>query len=105
GAVFGAIAGVLLTGLAVRMFVRAPVAPPPRTPVRFPIIATGLQGISPQSADRNLDISADGSFLVYRGGAPGSPQLFLRRFDELDTRSLGVGMPDPRSPFISPDGG
>lgn len=50
-----------------------------------------------------LDISGDGSHIVYVGQGPSGPQLFVRRTDGFDTRAL-PGTEGAFHPFFSPDG-
>ena len=52
----------------------------------------------------NLDLSPDGSLLVYLGGdGAGPPQLWLRRWDELNATPIR-GTEDAAHPAISPEG-
>ena len=49
-------------------------------------------------------LTADGSVLVYKGGADaGAAQLFLRPLDALETTALTT-LGAPKAPFASPDG-
>ena len=47
--------------------------------------------------------AADGRFVVYEAQVEGEFRLFMRRFDELESRQL-AGTEGARGPFISPDG-
>jgi serine/threonine-protein kinase len=47
--------------------------------------------------------AADARFIVYEAQVEGEFRLFLRRFDELESRQL-AGTEGARGPFISPDG-
>ena len=47
--------------------------------------------------------AADGRFIVYEAQVEGEFRLFVRRFDELESRPL-AGSEGARGPFISPDG-
>jgi serine/threonine-protein kinase len=102
GTAIGLIAGIIIATLAARTILRSTSAPWPK-PARFAI------GLPPgslqvlQAADRNLDISADGAFIVYRGAGATQAQLFVRAVNELDARPLSRAV-EGRSPFISPDG-
>jgi len=77
GTAIGLIAGMIIATLAARTILRSTSAPSPK-PARFAI------GLPPgslqvlQAADRNLDISADGAFIVYRGAGATQAQLFVR---------------------------
>jgi len=55
------------------------------------------------NSDGTIDISRDGSFLVYVGEHDGKPQLFLRRLDSLEAKPI-AGTENAASPFISPGG-
>jgi eukaryotic-like serine/threonine-protein kinase len=47
--------------------------------------------------------ASDGRFIVYEAQVDGEFRLFMRRFDELESRQL-TGAEGGRGPFISPDG-
>lgn len=76
---------------------------PPLAAVRFTIVPPpGTFAVSPR--DRDLALSPDGRYLVYRSGPPGSSggPLMLREIDRLEARPL-AGITDARWPFFSPD--
>jgi serine/threonine-protein kinase len=98
----GLVAGAAATGAAAWALLR-PAPPAPRQTARFALVASGLQALRMQATDRNVDISRDGAFIVYRGAGVGGLQLFVRSLGDLDARQLDATT-DPRSPFISPDG-
>ena len=50
-----------------------------------------------------LAAAANGRFVVYEAQVDGEFRLFMRRFDELESRQL-AGTEGARGPFISPDG-
>ena len=55
--------------------------------------------------DINVALTPDGTRVVYRGLVDGQPHLFVRPLATLEATPLtGLGG-NPRSPFISPDGG
>ena len=98
-------------GLAIGAVVTAAIwrtwSPPPErtTPVRFVFTPPAAQPIVVQGTDRDLAITPDGSFIVYRSGASAQLQLSLsiRGVNELEPRLL-PGTNNGRFPFISADG-
>ena len=90
---------ILAAGVAGWSFLRpAPPKPVTRVSVQFP----EDQSIDPTWPD--LDLSPDGSLLVYLGGdGAGPPQLWLRRWDELNATPIR-GTEDAAHPAISPEG-
>ena len=69
-------------------------------------IINACQALAIQGADRSVDISADGTFIVYRGIGQTQSRLYVRALGELDPRPLtgGSDLSDVRAPFFSPDG-
>jgi len=96
-----ALAAILLTG-AVAWFVTRPGPQPPLPVTRFAIVPPPAQPLSIQGQDRDIAISRDGRYIVYRAGS-GQPQLAVRRLDQLEAQLLS-GMSAARAPFFSPDG-
>jgi serine/threonine-protein kinase len=98
--VVGALAGSVLMPSR-----RASVTAPPAATVRFDIAATsGVPALSDnQMAGPALDVSPDGSKVVYVTRRDGHTQLMLRSFDRLDATPL-PGTEDAATPFFSPDG-
>jgi Tol biopolymer transport system component len=94
-----ALAAAVLTLLAVGAVVWGlRLAPEPRPVLRF-TMGVPLDG----STTPIVNLSRDGSHVAFRNGVP--PQIFVRRFDELETRAIagteGVSIPTP--PCFSPD--
>jgi hypothetical protein len=74
-----------------------------RAPVsRFAIVPAPAQSLAMQGADRDVAISPDGRYIVYRAD-PGLAQLVVRPIDRIDAHSLG-NITNARQPFFSPDG-
>ncbi len=77
----------------------------PETPVqpraRFTLELPGDAKVSPPVVGRSMAFSADGSTLLYVGGAQG--HLYMRRLDELVPRRL-PGTEGASNPTFSPDG-
>ncbi len=80
-----------------------PAPPAPLLPSRFEIVPPRLQSLSP-SSDRDIAISPDGRYIVYRGGpgGTGQAQLVIRAVDRLEARTF-PGITTARQPFFSPD--
>ena len=95
----GALAVAALAALATWVLTR-PLPTLAPTPARFEIVPPAAQALSP-GADRDIAISPDGRYIVYRGGARSS-ELFVRALDQLDALPLPGGA-NPRQPFFSPD--
>ena len=77
--------------------------PPSPQPVRFGVVAPGLQNLQAIAGDKQLAISPDGKHFVYasRGGTVGG-QLMVRPMDRLELAPIpGV---TGRNPFFAPDG-
>ncbi|HEX8028541.1 MAG TPA: hypothetical protein VF491_08770, partial [Vicinamibacterales bacterium] len=91
----------------------APTAPAP--PVRFLLTPPAAQPLLLQGNDRDIVISPDRSFVIYRSGDRGSvrsealagalqvPRLMIQSLNELSPRPL-PGTSNARNPFLSPDG-
>jgi eukaryotic-like serine/threonine-protein kinase len=98
----GLVSGIALAAVAAWTMYRPAAVTPPQ-PLRFALVPPGLQALSFLGGDRNLDVSADGTTIVYRGATQGQPHLFLRAMADLEARPLN-GTTDALSPFFSPDG-
>jgi serine/threonine-protein kinase len=95
-----AIAGAAIAGGAVAWTLgRADAAPP--VIARLEILPPVSRPLTVQSADRNLAISPDGRYVVYRSGNPS--QLVLRPLDSMESHVI-AGTSGARAPFFSPDG-
>jgi Tol biopolymer transport system component len=70
-------------------------------PSRFEIVPPLAQALAIQGADRDIAISPDGQYIVYRADA-GRAQLVVRPIDRLDARPV-AGITNARQPFFSPD--
>ena len=71
---------------------------------RFAIVTPPAQLLNVSSNDRDLAMSPDGRYLVYRAAGSitnGSP-LFLRAIDQLEARQIG-DFDNAYTPFFSPD--
>ena len=104
--VMAAIVGLAIGAIVIAMMwlIWSP-QPQPATPVRFVFTPPAAQPIVIQGTDRDLAITPDGSFIVYRSGASAQLQLSLsiRGVNELEPRLL-PGTNNGRFPFISADG-
>jgi hypothetical protein len=78
-----------------------PAAQPRVLPARFEIVPPATQSLAIQGADRNIAISPDGQYIVYRAGG-GLGQLVVRAIDRLDGDPL-AGITNARAPFFSAD--
>ncbi|HYN10868.1 MAG TPA: protein kinase [Vicinamibacterales bacterium] len=99
------VAGALLGGGLMRWF-DSPGGAPPLPIVRFPItLGSGeaLETVDGHSAGPSLDLSPDGSKLVYVVERNERTQLMLRSFDRLEPVAL-PGTESASAPFFSPDG-
>jgi eukaryotic-like serine/threonine-protein kinase len=77
-------------------------APQPGMPsARFELVAPPSLSLASQRLDRDIAISPDGQYVVYRAG-DGPAQLVVRALDDLETRPL-AGTANARYPFFSPD--
>jgi serine/threonine-protein kinase len=97
---------LLIAAAATAVWFLRPAADAPQ-PFRFTIPMDGENRIATASAQPDLAISSDGSYIVYLGGASvGSRSFWLRRFNQLETEPLGaVGSTTNLSgPAVSPDG-
>ena len=70
-------------------------------PSRFEIVPPSAQSLALQGADRDIVISPDGQYIVYRASA-GLAQLVVRAIDRLDAHAI-AGITNARQPFFSPD--
>jgi Tol biopolymer transport system component/tRNA A-37 threonylcarbamoyl transferase component Bud32 len=69
-------------------------------PSRFEIVPPPAQSLA-RGSDRDIAISPDGRYIVYRGGVGGA-QLIVRAVDRLDAQPVSSGS-NARQPFFSPD--
>lgn len=100
-----AIAGIAVIAALVGWLLLRPPPVVPVRPARFTIVPPPTQPLNVASYDRDLVLSPDGRYLVYRAGW-GPPTvgtlLMVRAIDEVDARQLpgiyGLGV------FFSPDG-
>ena len=102
----GAVVGFVVCGVlsAAAWLFLSPGATP-AIPVRFTVTPPAAAPFILQGNDRDLAISPDGSFIVYRSGTAAllRPHLMIRGINELEPRML-AGTENARYPFISPDG-
>jgi Tol biopolymer transport system component/predicted RNase H-related nuclease YkuK (DUF458 family) len=75
----------------------------PETPLRVRFDIGFPEEFEPAVGFPPLAISPDGSFIVYAARRGEVSQLFMRRLDEVESRSL-AGTEGAHTPFISPDG-
>jgi serine/threonine protein kinase/Tol biopolymer transport system component len=99
---FALASGALIAALAMWAVTR----PAPRalvSPSRFAIVPPPGQSLAISSFFRDLALSPDGRYLVYRAGGTvtGGP-LMVRAMDALDAQPL-AGITTARNPFFSPD--
>jgi len=79
----------------------AKVTPAPKLqPIRLAIVTPVAQPLSVGQADRSLDVSPDGTHVVY---VTPTGQLMVRAIDQLEAEPLR-GITGARAPFFSPDG-
>ncbi len=93
----------LLTALAVWILVR-PSPQAPALPSRFAIVSPPGQPVNASGPARDVALSPDGRYLVYRFGgtnSAGTP-LMVRAIDQLDARPL-ADITYAYAPFFSPD--
>ena len=71
---------------------------------RFAIVTPPAQPLNVSSNDRDLAMSPDGRYLVYRaaGSTTNGSALFLRAIDQLEARQIG-DFDNAYTPFFSPD--
>jgi serine/threonine protein kinase/Tol biopolymer transport system component len=93
-----------LIASAVTWAIVTPHPPRPAQPTWFAIVPPPAQSLDVQDNDRNLALSPDGRYLVYRsGGTNNGGPLMLRSMDRLDAQPL-AGVTNARNPFFSSDG-
>jgi eukaryotic-like serine/threonine-protein kinase len=94
----GALIAALVTQAVIRPLPQAPVLPS-----RFAIVPSPAQSLAISFFFRDLALSPDGRYLVYRAGGTtmGGP-LMVRAMDALDAQPL-AGITTARQPFFSPD--
>ena len=93
-----------LIASAVTWAIVTPHAPRPAQPTWFAIVPPPAQSLDVQDNDRNLALSPDGRYLVYRsGGTNNGGPLMLRSMDRLDAQPM-AGVTNARNPFFSSDG-
>jgi serine/threonine-protein kinase len=97
----GLVSGIVLTAIAVWTVNRLRQQRAPQ-PVRFAIgLPSDLSTMI--GADRDVAISPDGSYVVYRVGPAPQTRLMLRALNELEGHAL-ISIAQIREPFMSPDG-
>ena len=93
---------VVLASLAAWFMLSRPVDV--RQPIRYAIVPPDPEPLLIQETDRNIAMSPDGTFLIYRVAVAGQPaHLAMRRVDQLEATVL-KGTAGARTPFVSPDG-
>ena len=75
----------------------------PGRPVRFAITPPPAEALYLQGFYRNVDISPDGTRIVYIAGSGSDTQLMVRPIDQLDAAPIRGGA-NATFPFFSPDG-
>jgi serine/threonine-protein kinase len=95
-----AIAAAVLSAAILTWLLTKPSAQPPLLPARFEIVPPSSQALAIQGADRNIAVSPDGQYIVYRAGVPA--QLVVRSIAEIEAKPLN-GTAGARYPFFSPD--
>ena len=102
-----AMTSVLLIALAILAGRSRPGAPPTaitRLSVDLPASTIFAPQMDATVSIPQFAISADGRSVVFAaGGAAAKPTLWLRRFDDVEARSI-AGTEDAQAPFWSPDG-
>jgi eukaryotic-like serine/threonine-protein kinase len=97
----GIAAGALIAAAATSAVMRDGQAP--RAISRFTIVPPAAQSLDVHDNDRNLALSPDGRYLVYRsGGSTNGGPLMLRVIDSLDAQPL-AGVTNARGAFFSFD--
>jgi serine/threonine-protein kinase len=96
-----ALAGIALAAIAFWGAARLRPAAVPQ-PMRFAVSLLS-QPVSFAGIDRDIAISPDGRFIVYRSVRAGQAFLALRAINRLDAQVL-TSTVNPRQPFFSPDG-
>jgi serine/threonine-protein kinase len=81
-----------------------PVRPPTPQAVRFSMVPSAAAPLFRAGSDRDVAISPDGSYIVYRSGVgQAGSGLMVRMLDRLDVQELMNGVITIAAPFISPD--
>lgn len=93
---------VLSLILIVVAFLRGRAVTAPALPVRF-VLSTPDSARPEQNAPWPGAISTNGSTIVYRGGSPQGPTLYVQHTDQLDARVI-PGTVGAMQPIFSPDG-
>jgi eukaryotic-like serine/threonine-protein kinase len=93
-----AAAGGILAGTAVWLLIGSATAPALTS--RLLVVPPPSLALAVHSSDRNLAVSPDGRYIVYRSGSP--PRLVLRAVERLEATVL-EGTGGARQPFFSPD--
>ena len=97
-----AVTALLAVALAAVWVSRSPVPEIPTLPARL-VIPIPSDHQLPTGRSYPLDVSPDGSKLVYAAFAEGASQLYLRPIDDFDATVL-PGTRGAQGPFFSPDG-
>lgn len=103
-AVAAMLAGVALVTASVAWILMRPAPQAPVVASRFAIVTPPAQPLNVSSSDRDLAMSPDGRYLVYRFGGTttsGSP-LMVRTIGQLDARPI-ANVIRAYAPFVSPD--
>jgi serine/threonine-protein kinase len=97
------VAGAALAAFITWIVVR-PGSQTPALSSRFAIVTPPAQPLNVSSNDRDLALSPDGKYLVYRFGGTGTNggPLMVRAIDQLNARPL-ADITNAYSPFFSPD--
>ncbi len=101
-ATIASLAGGAVIGALAMWAMTRPVPQARILPSRFEIVPPPAQLLAIQSADRDIAISPDGQYIVYRADA-GRAQLVVRALDRLDAHAV-ADIRNARNPFFSPDG-
>jgi serine/threonine-protein kinase len=100
-AILGVAATVASVAVIATWVLTRPSATAPPQLSRFEIVPTPALA-SPNGSDRDIGISPDGRYIVYRGGERGA-QLILRPLDSIEARVIPIGTGNARQPIFSAD--
>ncbi len=98
------LAGVALVTAIVAWILMRPAPQAPVLSSRFAIVTPPAQPLNVSSNDRDLALSPDGRYLVYRfgGGTTAGSPLMVRTIDQLDARPI-ADVRGAYAPFVSSD--
>ena len=103
-ALTAAVATVALVALATVLVLWPPWRSETPVPLaRFAIVVPQAAPLSASVTDRQIDISPDGTHVVYVTGSTTLGRLMIRDLDQIEPRQLS-DFANARSPFFSPDG-